>query len=119
MKNIKFIPILLIVFGCVALYSCSDDEPDTPTPTPTKVTYTANAAAILNASCATSGCHTSGAPVGSLQGYADAKNFAGFGRMMGAVNHQTGFSPMPKNGTKLSDEKIATLQSWIDDGLLE
>ena len=128
MKNLQSLLIVFTVIAFVSMQACKDNDPVEPTPTDTtsndttnntKITYTADAAVILNASCAVSGCHVSGAAVGSLQGYADAKSFAGFGRMMGAVNHQTGFSPMPKNGTKLSDEKIATLQSWIDDGLLE
>jgi len=82
-------------------------------------TYTADAAPVLDASCAVSGCHTSGAGIGSLEGYADAKKFAEGGRLVGVMKHESGFSPMPKNGDKLADDKIAAVEKWIADGLLE
>jgi hypothetical protein len=123
MKNLKTYSLLLLASGLLLFNACTDDtdpEPDTdPDPVVVKLTYTADAAPILDASCAVSGCHISGATIGSMEGYADAKVFADFGRLGGTINHTDGFSPMPKNGDKLSDENIATLENWIADGLLE
>ncbi len=120
MKKIKLLSFLLFAIGVITFSSCSDDEPDPePTPVETKTTYDGAAKIIVNANCAVSGCHVSGATIGSLEGYTDAKAFAEYGRLKGAINHEAGFSPMPKNGAKLSDTDIATLESWIDDGLLE
>lgn len=122
MKKFKIYSLCLLALGLGLTVGCSDDEdPVEPVDDPVveDATYTNDAAAILDASCAFSGCHNSGASVGSLEGYADAKQFAEFGRMMPAVNHESGFSPMPKNGAKMSDENIATLQKWVTDGLKE
>ncbi len=120
MKNLKIYSIFLLALGLVLFNACKDEEP-TPDPDPvaTEATYTKDAAPILNANCALSGCHVSGASVGSLEGYADAKAFAGFGKMLKAINHEAGVSPMPKNGAKLSDDKIASLEKWVADGLKE
>ncbi|NNJ54618.1 MAG: hypothetical protein HKP14_00720 [Bacteroidia bacterium] len=120
MKNIKLLSLLIFAISVITFSSCSDDDPDPePTPVETKTTYDGAAKAVIDGNCATSGCHTSGAMIGSLEGYADANTFAGYGRMLGAVKHEMGYSPMPKNSAKLSDTDIATLESWINDGLLE
>ncbi|MGB1038999.1 MAG: hypothetical protein ACPGYY_10165 [Bacteroidia bacterium] len=124
MKNIKIYLTILLAFGVLTFSACSDDSAD-PAPDTTddnteeKYNYETHAAPILNNYCATSGCHVSGATIGSLEGYADAKAFAQYGRIMGTLNHEEGFSPMPKNQAKLSDVVISTIQKWIDDGLLE
>jgi hypothetical protein len=49
----------------------------------------------------------------SRQGLMDAVNS---GRLWGALNHQTGFSPMPKDAPKLSDCDLSKIRIWIDDG---
>ena len=50
----------------------------------------------------------SGTPGGGiyLNNYAGIVAVAESGKLWGAVNHQQGFSPMPKNADKLSDCKI-------------
>lgn len=128
MKNIKLYTIALVMGGSLIFSACSDDtdpvEPvdpiDNPTDTTgTKTTYTADAKPIFDGSCAFSGCHASGSGVGSLASYADAKTYTETGKVVGAIKHESGFSNMPKNGTKLADDKIATIEKWITDGYLE
>ncbi len=120
MKNIKLYSVLLLASGLLLFNACKDDDPEPePDPVETFTTYTDDAAAILNGSCAFSGCHNAGSQVGSLEGYADAKAFAEWGKMIKAVKHEAGVSPMPKNGNKLSDADIATLEAWVTDGLKE
>lgn len=125
MKNIKLYTIALVMGGSLIFSACSDDtdpvEPvvdpiDNPTDT---TTYTADVKPIFDGSCAFSGCHASGSGVGSLATYADAKTYTESGRVVGAIKHESGFSNMPKNGTKLADDKIATIEKWITDGYLE
>jgi len=36
--------------------------------------------------------------------------------LMGTIKHESGWSPMPKNGNKLSDCKIQKIDRWILDG---
>lgn len=38
------------------------------------------------------------------------------GKLLGSINQLPGFSPMPKNGTKLSDCEIGQFQKWIAAG---
>jgi hypothetical protein len=100
--------------------SCGDDD-DTNTCDTSSVTYTNSVATILNSNCAASGCHNSGSVNGSLANYADAAAFADFGRIGGAINHDTGFEPMPYPvGTaKLSDCNISKIEAWIAAGTPE
>jgi hypothetical protein len=64
------------------------------------------------------GCHSGSIPQGGidLSTYEGLKAKVTDGRLWGAINHQAGFSPMPKNGTKLSDCEIAQFRKWIDAG---
>jgi hypothetical protein len=96
--------------------SCGDDDDDTTTCDTSSVTYTNSVATILNSNCATAvACHSSGSYNGSLANYADAAAFAAFGRIGGAINHDTDFEPMPyPTGTaKLSDCNISKIEAWI------
>ncbi len=53
-----------------------------------------------------------------LENYADIKTYVINGKLMGAVNHATGYIPMPNGGGKLPDCEISQLQKWIDNGKL-
>jgi mono/diheme cytochrome c family protein len=116
----KKIPVYLFVFmagGLITLGACADD-PVAPSST-VKASYTSDVAAIYNNSCAFAGCHNIGSPDGSLANYEDSKTFARNENLLGAIKHEAGASPMPKNANKLSDANIATIEKWITDGLLE
>ena len=39
-------------------------------------------------------------------------------RILGALNHETGYLPMPRGGNKLSDCEISQFRKWIDNGSL-
>ena len=74
-------------------------------------------ASILSG-CTASNCHGSSTNR-SMANYQDAKAFAEFGRLLGAIKHEAGFSPMPKGGSKLDACSIAKVEAWIDDGYPE
>ncbi len=82
----------------------------------TIVTYSGFVNPIIAASC--TGCHSGvNAPLGiQLDIYTGINAQALNGKLLGAVTHSSGFSPMPKNGTKLSDCNIAKIRKWIDAG---
>ena len=44
---------------------------------------------------------------------------AGFNKIVGAINHTTGFSAMPQGGDKLEQCDIDFLTAWIDAGAPE
>jgi len=114
----RYILVLAVFILPFAFFvtSCGDDDGDTCDTT--NVTYTNSVGTILNSNCATAGCHNSGSANGSLAGYTDAAAFASFGRIVGAINHDTGFDPMPyPTGTaKLSDCNIDKIEAWIAAG---
>lgn len=66
-------------------------------------------------------CHGSIAPSGniSLSTYADVKAQVANGKLLGAITHSPGFSPMPKGGNKMSTCDINKIKAWIDAGAPE
>ena len=51
-----------------------------------------------------------------LEDYADIKNYADNGKLLGSIKHESGYSPMPKNGVKINDCKISQIENWINSG---
>ncbi|HSH19458.1 MAG TPA: PKD-like domain-containing protein [Draconibacterium sp.] len=82
-----------------------------------KTTYVANVKPILTASCTP--CHLAGGTHPSKWDvYATAKS--NINSIIDRVKREPGTSGfMPKNGSKLSADKIAILEKWVADGLLE
>ena len=80
------------------------------------VTFSSGIIPILSSKC--TGCHGSNNPQAgiNLSIYSGVKAKVDDGRLWGAVNHLSGFSPMPKNGSKLSDCEIAKIKKWMDSG---
>jgi len=54
-----------------------------------------------------------------LDTYAGAKIVANNGKLLGVINHESGFSPMPKNGPQLDPCTIRIIELWVDDGALD
>jgi hypothetical protein len=82
----------------------------------TQFTYTAGVKPILQTHCL--GCHSGTAASGGfvpLDIYDGVREQALFGALYASITH-TGINPMPKNGAKLSDCKIAIIRKWIDAG---
>lgn len=80
------------------------------------VTYSGSIKTIISNKC--QGCHSSTAPSGGydFSTYAGLKAKVNDGRLWGAVNHVSGYSPMPKNGNKLSVCELSQIKTWIDAG---
>ena len=112
MKTKQLIAALFLVSLFFA--SCSKDKDDDPV---VKTTYNKDVKAVFLSNC--SPCHlTGGANPNKLDDYTTAKTKIDV--IIDRVNRDAaaaGF--MPKNGTKLSAEKIAILTKWKTDGLLE
>lgn len=85
------------------------------------VTYAATIQPILQSNCSVSGCHNAGAAAAGidLSTYAGVKPIALNGRLLGVVSHSSGYSPMPKNGAKLSDCVLSQIQKWVAKGAPE
>lgn len=108
--------IAIIAFACKK----ETAEEPTPTPTPTEtVKFAADVQPIFTANCGTGGvCHGTGSAANGrvYETHAGASAVPGV-TTKGAINHDSGFNNMPKNGTKLSAEKIEKIEAWIDGGM--
>lgn len=90
---------------------CEQQECDT-----VNVTFSQTIWPIVQGSCF--GCHSGSSPQGgiNLDNYQSIVEVVGTGKLMGSIKHESGFSPMPQNGSKLSDCKLSQIQKWIDNG---
>jgi uncharacterized membrane protein len=81
----------------------------------TQFTYTA-VKKIIDAKCIN--CHSGTAPSGGLNysTYAGLKAVADAGRLLGAITHSAGYTPMPFQQPKLDDCKITQIKKWIQSG---
>lgn len=122
LRNI--IPFVLMLTVVAIGVSCGDKEepPTDPTCETEGLTYTNFAAGLLNSNCATSGCHNADASDNGtfqMHNYEAAFAAVGFGRIVGAINWEDGFSNMPKGGEQLSDCNIEKMEAWIASGAAE
>ena len=81
------------------------------------VTYTSNIAPLINQSCATTNCH-GGSRSPSLTNYSEVKTAfeaTGANSSIGRIERGN----MPKNSSKLADEKINLIKTWIETGFLQ
>jgi hypothetical protein len=119
MKRILGIVILILLIG-----SCYYDKEEILYPVDlnscdtSNVTYAGSISPILLQYCTM--CHgsnfaTSGGGV-NLNDYANVKTYVDNGKFIGTIKHDTGFSPMPKGGGKISDCNITIIEKWINSG---
>ena len=119
MKNILLL-LAGLSFG-LAVSSCEYHDEETLYPMPcdsTMVTYSLSIAPIISQNCQNPECHggdaiQSGIP---LEGYDNVKASVESGRLLGAIRHESCFSFMPKNTSKLSECDITKFEIWIADG---
>ena len=87
----------------------------------TVTNFTAQVKPILQSYCYS--CHANAYAAGSgsgikLENYADVKIYADNGKLMGSIQHISGYSAMPKGGGSLSSCDIKIIKSWITRGKL-
>lgn len=77
------------------------------------VTYSGVVKPILKDNCV--GCHQMCSDSGNikLETYSEVYNAVINGSLLGSINHQLGWIPMPDQAPKLSDCKIAQIRIWI------
>lgn len=82
----------------------------------TNVTYSATIVPILQQNCYE--CHGVNAPISGiiLEGHANIKVKIDQQRLIGAIRHQTGFSPMPKDRQSLPECDILKIEKWVSEG---
>lgn len=117
---------LYTILACllaVMLVGCGDEEGEMPTTIITcdteDITYTNTVASLINGSCAISGCHVANTSTFPIENYDQALAAADMGRMVGALNRESGFSQMPRGAAKLDQCVIDQVEAWIEDGAPE
>jgi mono/diheme cytochrome c family protein len=85
----------------------------------TGVTYGATVTSILSAHCYS--CHSAAAGNANgggiiLDSYNTLYPYVTNGKLMGSINHASGYSAMPKNATKLNACDIQKIQAWVNAG---
>lgn len=121
MKKSIFSSVFLLAI-IVAVSSCKKEE--TPVEydcTGLTPTYTADIKPILDASCASAGCHSSVNPSEDidLSTYASTKEHGNEDHFLGSIQHLSGYEPMPNGQPKLSDEIIKKISCWVQNGMPE
>lgn len=118
----KFAPILLATLFLII--SCKKEEmiesPETPENSieeeapENAITFSKHISSILSTNC--NNCH---GPSGDQTNYASFQNAKqNVDAILNRIQREEGSSGfMPRNGNKLSDEDIALIQQWKDDGL--
>jgi hypothetical protein len=125
MKKNYLICLFFAASAVVAVESCYFDKADVLYPDPncmvTGITYTNFVAGIMNAQCATSGCHDAAraASGANLSTYATTKSYATASKaaFLGSMKHASGFSNMPKGGSKLPTCTVNKIEAWIAAGM--
>jgi hypothetical protein len=109
---------LLFLGGCYydveeELYPASVNACDTA-----QVTYSLTIKPIIDQYC--NSCHSAAIQQGSviLETHTALLAYVNSGQLLGAVKHQSGFSPMPQGGAKLSDCNILKIEKWVQSGAM-
>ena len=106
----------------VGFSACKDNDPPPVDPEPKPVTYEADIKEVFGNNvgrCSNSGCHAVGSPNGVTANFEGTKAMAESGRLIGALEHEAGYSAMPKFRDKLPVSQINKVKKWIEEGLLE
>ncbi|SDL33859.1 Cytochrome C oxidase, cbb3-type, subunit III [Catalinimonas alkaloidigena] len=110
-----------IALSVILLSGCRYDNEEDLFPAPvapdsTEISFAQTIQPLLTAHC--TGCHGTDTPSAgiSLVGHSNVKKWADTGQLLGAIAHQTGFSPMPKGGSKLPAADIERVRRWIEQG---
>lgn len=107
-KDINYIKIW-IRMGAKNSYNCSDCDTS-------RFTYSGRIKPLITSWCV--GCHNTSNPI---SGY-DLSTYSGLAlsitnnRLLGTLNHQYGFAPMPKGTQKLGDCDINAITKWVNSG---
>ena len=109
-----------MVLGMIVFSSCYYDNVETLYPvgdcTTVNMSYVSDINPILQQNCFN--CHDADANNGNvtLEGYNQLMPHITNGRLLKAIKHESGVSPMPQNTTALSTCDISKIEQWILQG---
>jgi hypothetical protein len=82
----------------------------------TAVSYSEHISPVMAVSC--NACHNSSSPSGGVitSGYVGLSAAASSGRLVGAVWHFSGYSPMPLAQPQLDSCSMKRIMAWVNQG---
>lgn len=112
---VSILALTLTVSGCYY-----DNEEDlylgSSTCDTTNVTYATSVAPVFAGYC--NSCHSGSSPSGNIKTDSYSSVVTNISRIRGSINHQSGFSGMPKGGGSLSSCDLTKIDIWIRQGKL-
>lgn len=110
-----------LIFLALLVTSCYNDKeiflyPESNCTLPASPSYQTDVAPLLSQYC--NSCHSGGFPSGNviLDSYPEVKKYVDNGQLVGTITWTSGFSPMPKNGNKLTNCNLSKIQAWVTAG---
>jgi hypothetical protein len=112
------VTLITSIFAIAFIYACKKSSIKTYDCSSTTSTYTNNVKAIMDASCATSGCHSASKKAAGidLSSFEATKNYSSNSKFMKSIQHVSGAEAMPKGGSKLSESDIQLIYCWANNG---
>jgi uncharacterized membrane protein len=124
-KNIAFFSIVACIATTAIVVSCKSKKETAKTESEKKTScgnaetsYAKDVKPILDANCASS-CHSAKKKSDGidLSSYETVKDIAGRKSFLGAIRHESGYTPMPKNRGKLDEASIQKISCWVENGM--
>jgi mono/diheme cytochrome c family protein len=124
LKENRWTNFALLALAIFTVTSCYYDKADLVYPPPaacdtSTVTYSSQVVPILSTNCYT--CHSGSAASGGgikLDTYTTLKVQVSNGKLLGAIEHRSGYSAMPQGGAQLPSCDIAKFRTWIRAGAI-
>jgi len=117
-RIIKTLLIGLVAVLAACYYDVEEELYPPTTCQSENMSYQNNIVPILERNCYVCHSKVAGPSNGNviIEGYPELITYVDSGQLMGAINHQPGFSAMPKDASMLLDCDIAKIESWITAG---
>ena len=113
----KYISYILIISLSTSCYYDVEEElyPSLECQTE-NITYSNQVLSIIEEACYK--CHDAARNFGNitLEGYSELKKYVDNGQLLGAIRHDAGYSPMPKNEAQLLECDIEKIEAWVNVG---
>ena len=108
--------LYLLLFSAGCYYDVEEELYTTLECQTENVTYSNQVLSIISDACYQ--CHSAAQNFGNitLEGHTELKKYVDNGQLLGAIRHDAGFSPMPKNGAQLLECDIEKIEAWINEG---
>jgi hypothetical protein len=116
-KNLIILCMVLLTGLLTSCYYDNEQElyPGKNLPT-SNISFSKDVNPILVSRC--NSCHATAVFFGNIatETYDQIKVLADNGKLIGSIQQDSGFKPMPQGSAKLSDAQITLINTWITEG---